>query len=108
MNRLIHVTNLIIYSEHGFNLTPRLRTCLAYGITLLHEVYWKGIWKGVREDGNSLSIRFGYRYGFEYCLCLSIVCMDLGMCLEWGYIILISTSIQLSMNSKCTFIILYV
>ena len=72
--------------------TPRLRTCLAYGITLLHEVYWRGIWKGVRAEGISLSIRFGYRYGFEYCLCLIWVwvCVRNGdwcsLCVGWVWI----------------------
>ena len=36
----------------------------AYSITLLHEVYWRGIWKGVRAEVVSLSIRIIYKYIF--------------------------------------------
>ena len=42
--------------------TRRLRTCLVYGITLLHEVYWRGIWKSVSAEVVSLGIRIRYRY----------------------------------------------
>ena len=48
IDRLMHVTNLIFYREHGVFCTPILRIFLAYGITLFLEITGNNL-KGVRE-----------------------------------------------------------